>query len=139
MVNTSASSPTWAPYNGRAQAGEIDYIWVWTTQQEGEIRTTTRRSPQERHDHRVLMSTVSAQLLPPVQDLPPLKGKLRLEMDKYPEYEDALQQHLTDFHQGLGEEGDVVTRTDQVLTEAGEWLANTIGTDKPIRQGGGQI
>jgi len=163
---------TWTPYNGRQQGAELDYVWVWTAGKEGEYRVAARQAWGERHDHRVLVSTMSAALLPPVQDVQAPPSKLRLQMRKYPEHEVALQDYLTSIVQeqeagtgGVGDEGQeqqveaqvlppegdgetsssedgertAIERTEALLTKAGEWLANHIGTDKPIRQGGARF
>jgi len=130
---------TWAPYNGRDQAAVLDYVWVATDEQKGEYQIGARHSPQERHDHRVVTGTFSSNLLPMVQAGEQPQPQTRLNMRKYPEFEPALQDHLTDvlakWEEGEGDQ-DEVELTDSLLTEAGRWLTEHIGTKAPIRRGG---
>jgi len=129
---------TWAPYNGRDQAAVLDYVWLLTDEKQGEHQLGTRHPPQERHDHRVVTGTFSSNLLPMVQTEDETKAQPRLNMRKYPDFEPALQDHLTElvakWEQEEGDRDDVQL-TDDLLAEAGRWLAAAIGSDSPPRRG----
>ena len=126
---------TWTPYNGRAQSAVLDYVWVWQAGGEGEFQAAVRQSPQERHDHRVVIAQMSNHLLPSLQDTTPPPPKRRLQMRKLAEYEDELHDHLRVFALQLNDEVDAVQQTEDTLAEATRWLDERIGTDKPLRRG----